>query len=174
MTPRFHKQCTLTTGRRAPRSRRQIRTFERAALAHHRAGRLTDDRFQALMVLPSWLNLRGGRCDPSHATIAAKANTCPRTVQRALEDARRLGLVTWDQRATRRDGETVQITNQYVLLPGLAAPTDAPPVDRPPQEQPRTDISKSESGCSDSVSPLERALASLGRAVAAKEATAAR
>lgn len=174
MSPRFHKQCTLTTGRRAPRSRRQILTFERAALAHRRAGRLSADHFQALMALPTWLNLRGGRCDPSHATIAARAGVCVKTVQRALAAAKRIGLVTWDQRATRRDGETVQITNQYVLLPGLASPTDAPPVDRPPQQQPITDIRESRICCSDSSSPLERALASLGRAIAQKEATSAR
>lgn len=122
------------------------------------------------MELPGWLNRQNGRCDPSHDTIAGKAGVCVRTVQRALAVGKRLGLVGWDQRAVRLPGETIQITNQYQLFPGMASDVDAPAVDARPQEQRSTDINKSITGYSDFRSRLELALASLGRAIAQKEA----
>lgn len=172
--PRFHKACVFNAGRRIARTRGHLATFERAALFHKKAGHLTEGQFQVVMELPGWLNLRGGRCDPSHRTIGNKANVKVKTVQRALGTAKRLGLIGWDQRARRIGGETIQITNQYQILPGLAAATEAPAVSACPPEQPITEDIKSISCCSDSVSPLERALAALGRAIAQKDVSTTR
>lgn len=168
--PRYHRACVLNGGRRLQRARRQIVRWEDAVLFHRRRGRLTEAQFQAIMEMPGWLNRKTGRLDPSHETIAAKARVCVKTVQRALAAAKRLGLIGWDQRAIRLPGETIQITNQYQLFPGMASEAEAPKVDAPPLEQRSTEVNKSISGCSDSPSRLDLALASLGRAIRAKEA----
>lgn len=169
--PRYHKECTLGAGRRQRRSKQHLQRWESAVLHHRRRRHLTPDQFRALMTLPSWLNRGNGRCDPAHQTIAARADVCVRTVQRAFAIAKRFGLIGWDQRAARVGDETVQITNQYVLFPGLAEPADAPAIEAPPRpEQRSTEDIKSISGCSDSLSPLERALAALGRAIEKKVA----
>ena len=43
----------------------------------------------------------GGIAWPAHATLAERAECCVRTVQRALEAARELGLVSWTARRLR-------------------------------------------------------------------------
>lgn len=172
--PRFHKECVLNGGRRLRRARRQITRWEDAVSHHRRRGHLTEAQLKVMLELPGWFNRESGQCDPSHETIAARADVCVKTVQRALAAAKRLGLIGWDQRAIRLPGETIQITNQYVLFPGMASDAVAPAIDAPPHEQPFTGDIKSISGCSDSLSPLERALASLGRAIVAKEGSTIR
>ena len=58
---------------------------------------------------------------PSHRTLAARARCCVRTVQNALQTARRLGLVEWAATRARAAWRSLQGPNRYVLkVPGAA------------------------------------------------------
>lgn len=60
------------------------------------------------------LNDETGRCDPSHAALAADSGSSPATVKRALEGLREKGLWTWTGKARRtgrgRDGNSYELT----------------------------------------------------------------
>jgi hypothetical protein len=82
-----------------------------------------------------FLNHRTGRLDPSYAAIAAKAGVCVRTVARALQRLKALGILAWVRRCAEswQDGRFVleQQSNAYGLLPesqwrGYRAPPEAP------------------------------------------------
>lgn len=72
-----------------------------------------------------------GRCWPSRKTIASDSGTSPATVQRALDELRRAGLVSWEQ--TIGDGGFPCGSSTYTLRgvaqiePGVAQ-SDLPPV----------------------------------------------
>jgi hypothetical protein len=58
---------------------------------------------------------------PSHRTLAARARCGVRTVQRALQAARGLGLVEWAATRVRAAWRSLQGVNRYVLkLPATA------------------------------------------------------
>ncbi len=57
----------------------------------------------------------GGLCIPSHATLAARAGCCARTVQRALHQAQRLGLVSWVERRVKAAWRWLRSSNSYRL-----------------------------------------------------------
>lgn len=52
---------------------------------------------------------------PSHATLATRARCSVRTVQRALEAAKGLGLVEWAARRVRAGWRSLRGSNRYVL-----------------------------------------------------------
>ena len=52
---------------------------------------------------------------PSHRTLAARARCCVRTVQSALQAARRLGLVEWTGTRVRAAWRALRGPNRYVL-----------------------------------------------------------
>jgi hypothetical protein len=52
---------------------------------------------------------------PSHRTLAARARCGLRTVQRALQAARRLGLVEWTETRVRAAWRALRGPNRYVL-----------------------------------------------------------
>jgi len=58
---------------------------------------------------------------PSHRTLAARARCGLRTVQRALQAARRLGLVKWTETRVRVAWRSLQGPNRYVLKVPAAA-----------------------------------------------------
>ena len=58
---------------------------------------------------------------PSHRTLAARARCGVRTVQRALQAARRLGLVEWTETRVRAAWRSLQGPNRYVLKVPAAA-----------------------------------------------------
>lgn len=58
----------------------------------------------------------GGVLWPSHATLADRVGCCVRTVQRALEQAQRLGLVSWAERRVRAAWRWLRTSNLYRLL----------------------------------------------------------
>jgi hypothetical protein len=162
---RFHKECVFGPGRPEKRTKRQVATYAEAIKRHTARGNLTVCWAFVLYALPSWFNWKDGRCDPSHETIADQVDLSVKTVQRAFAMAKRLGLIGWDQRKVEtKGGEICQVTNQYRILPGLAEPTDAPKVAPPSRERPSIRIKESESGCSDSTNPIEKALAALAAA----------
>ncbi len=63
----------------------------------------------------------GGLMVPSHATLADRVGCSPRTVQRALQQARRLGLVSWVERRVRAAWRWLRSSNSY----RLAVPAEA-------------------------------------------------
>jgi len=165
--PRFHKACRFNVGRWLPRDREQVARWRKSVERRHRLGSLTDAEAAVLLTLPTWLNRKSGRCDPAHGTIAKKAGVCVKTVQRALEGARRLRLVDWDQRAVKIGSVVTQISNLYRLFPGIPAPKEAPAIDASPQEQRSTVLRRSEDGCSDSIS-IDESLSPILRAALAR------
>ena len=58
---------------------------------------------------------------PSHRALAARARCGLRTVQRALQAARRLGLVEWTGTRVRAAWRSLQGPNRYVLKAPAAA-----------------------------------------------------
>ena len=62
-----------------------------------------------------------GRCDPSHATLAADAAVSPRTVRRALAALAACGLVQWTRRLIRVGWRVAQTSCAYVLRRGEVA-----------------------------------------------------
>jgi hypothetical protein len=98
-------------------------------IVHHhvRAGRIGPKGAWALEILPDYL-ARDGRCDPSHARLAADAGVGERTVERALADAKALGLLDWDRRIVRTGWRAEQTSNAYVLIvPGKQECANAHP-----------------------------------------------
>jgi hypothetical protein len=85
-----------------------------------RAGNLTRAFRDTLLTLGTFRGT-GGLCIPSHATLAVRAKVGERTVRRALDQARDLGLVTWSERRIRRGWRWLRTSNAYrLLMPGGA------------------------------------------------------
>jgi hypothetical protein len=57
-----------------------------------------------------------GRCDPSHARLAAFAGCTERTVRRALDRLAACGLVAWTRRIVRTRAGARQTSSAYRLL----------------------------------------------------------
>jgi len=80
----------------------------------HRDGHLTRHYRDVLLELHGYRGT-GGIAWPAHATLAERAECCVRTVQRALEVARELGLVSWSHRRRLVGGRSVRSSNAYRL-----------------------------------------------------------
>jgi len=95
---------------------------------HARANRITPKGEKVGLAL---LKRHGvdGRCDPSHATLAADAGCEERTVRRANDQLYDLKLLTWQQRIVRNGWRVEQTSNAYELLPSEAvhSPSVRPP-----------------------------------------------
>jgi DNA-binding transcriptional MocR family regulator len=79
-----------------------------------RVGNLTRAMRDSLLTLATYRGA-GGLCMPSHATLADRARVCVRTVQRAIEQARDLGLVVATERRVRRGWRWLRTSNSYRL-----------------------------------------------------------
>jgi hypothetical protein len=66
-----------------------------------------------LLTLATYCNSGPGW--PAHATLAERTRCCVRTVQRALQAGRRLGLVEWTERRKRAVWRWLRTSNRYVL-----------------------------------------------------------
>jgi hypothetical protein len=64
-----------------------------------------------------------GRCDPSYACLATDADCSVRTVQRACDAMRALGLLRWTRRLMRNGPYVEQTSNAFELTPASAAAT---------------------------------------------------
>jgi Helix-turn-helix domain len=62
-----------------------------------------------------------GRCDPSHETLASDASCDEKTVRRALDTLKDLGLVRWINRLVRDGWRAAQTSNAYLLAPSEVA-----------------------------------------------------
>src|SRR4051812_47163361 len=80
----------------------------------HRDGHLTRHWRDVLLELHGYRG-PGGIAWPAHATLAERAECCVRTVQRALEAARELGLVSWTARRLRAGWRSLRSSNAYRL-----------------------------------------------------------
>ena len=80
----------------------------------HRDGHLTRHYRDVLLELHGY---RGRAASPGPRTLrsAERAECCVRTVQRALEVARELGLVSWSARRRLVGGRSVRSSNAYRL-----------------------------------------------------------
>ena len=83
------------------------------------ARRLTFAQKDVLLTLAGY-RVRGGSIQPSHATLAARVGCCVKTVQRALEAAREIGLVSWCERRVRSGWRTLRASNRYTLAVPIA------------------------------------------------------
>ncbi len=75
-------------------------------------GNLTRAMRDVLLTLATYRGT-GGACWPAHTTLADRAGCCVRTVQRALDEARDLGLVSWCERRIRRGWRWLRTSNTY-------------------------------------------------------------
>jgi hypothetical protein len=120
----WHRGSVFGPGPRVPLDRERRARFRWLLDAHHRAGRLTR---AARDVGEALLRRHGtdGRCDPAHATLAADAACCDRTVRRATAALRALGLLRWCNRLIRHAGtgwRAEQTSTAYELVPAVAPP----------------------------------------------------
>lgn len=76
------------------------------------AGNLTRASRDTLLTLHAYRG-PGGIAWPAHATIAARARCCVRTVARALQQAMKLGLLSWRERRVRTGWRSLQTSNVY-------------------------------------------------------------
>jgi hypothetical protein len=118
---RWHAHSLFTVGPRRPLNRDARRIWVARAELHRRARRLTCLHVEIGRALLRRLGV-DGRLDPAHATIAADAGCCARTVRRALRRLAELGLLTWQRRLVRAGWRAEQTSNAYELHLG-----DAPP-----------------------------------------------
>jgi hypothetical protein len=79
------------------------------------AGNLTRHYRDVLLALGRFGSCRFG-IFPSHETLATRARCSVRTVQRALQAARALGLVDWAARRVRAAWRSLRASNRYVLM----------------------------------------------------------
>jgi AraC-like DNA-binding protein len=112
----WHTGSVFGAGHRRPLDREQRARFRFLVNAHRRARRLTPHCELIGNALVRRLGT-DGQCDPSHETIAADVGCSERTVRRALEAMRGLGLVLWQRRIVRDGWRTSQTSNAYVLVP---------------------------------------------------------
>jgi hypothetical protein len=89
--------------------------------AHRRARRLTRAGLDVGEALVKRLG-ENGRLDPSYACLATDADCSVRTVQRACDAMRGLGLLRWMRRLVRNGPYVEQTSNAYELTPAGAAP----------------------------------------------------
>lgn len=119
----WRRESAYGDGPRRPLSADERRCWLARVDGERRAWRLTALHEKVAAALVKRLSV-DGRCDPSHATLAADVRCDPSTVGRALNALRKVGLLTWEQRKVRRawskGGEGAQraeqISNAYELL----------------------------------------------------------
>ena len=121
----WHAGSLFGDGPRRPLDREQRARFRFLVNAHRRARRLTPHAELVGTALLKRLSI-DGRCDPSHDTIAADVGCSARTVRRALDALKRLGLAVWQRRIVRAGWRVAQTSNSYMLVPSANPPPIVP------------------------------------------------
>jgi hypothetical protein len=117
---------SFTTGRRRPLCREARRIWRARLESARRGGHITALHKEVGLAMLRRLG-EDGRLDPSHATVATEAGCCDRTVRRALDRLRGLGLLGWDKRLVRAGWRVEQTSNAYQLTPeGPPIPAKSP------------------------------------------------
>src|SRR5262249_37854558 len=105
----------------AAMTRDQQRQWLARVKQEYAAGNLTATARPVLMELATFTRCRFGIW-PSHELLAKRARCCIRTVQDALQAARKLGLLEWWHQRVRRAWRALRAVNRYELrLPAGAA-----------------------------------------------------
>jgi hypothetical protein len=117
----WHRGSAFGGGPRRPLNRDERARFTYLLRAHRRARRLTPLAEHVGMTLLQRLGT-DGRCDPSHRCVASDVGCSERTVQRATDTMRSLGLLTWQRRLVRQGWRTSQTSNAYLLCPVAIPP----------------------------------------------------
>jgi DNA-binding transcriptional MocR family regulator len=89
-------------------------TWQERVWQEYRAGTLTRAWRDVMLTLRTYRGYGGLIC-PSHETLAKRAHCAVSTVQRALQQARRLGLVNWTERRIRAGWRWLRSSNSYAL-----------------------------------------------------------
>jgi hypothetical protein len=112
----WRKDSLFGAGPRRPLDREQRARFRFLVTAHRRARRIPP---LAEMIGSALVRRLGvdGQLDPSHETIAGDVGCSSRTVRRALDALKALGLVLWQRRLVREGWRTEQTSNAYMLVP---------------------------------------------------------
>jgi len=105
---------TASASRKDAESMPTPRPWTARVWQEYRADNLTRGDRDVLLTLNTFRGA-GGLCIPSHATLADRAGCSSRTVQRALQQARRLGLVSWVERRVRAAWRWLRTSNAYRL-----------------------------------------------------------
>lgn len=121
----WYRDSLFGDGPRVPLDRNQRARFKFLLNAHARARRLPAKQEWVGKALLKRLGA-SGRCDPTHATLAAHAGCSERTARRACETMRRLGLLRWQHRLVRVGWRSEQTSNAYVLMTNVANPAPLP------------------------------------------------
>jgi hypothetical protein len=120
----WHRGSVFGDGPRQPLNRDDRARYKFLLKAHFDAGRITRAYRDIGLVLLKHLGSTG-RCDPSHATLAADAGCkTSKTAERATAALKALGLLSWARRLVRTPAtgwRAEQTSNQYVLVPALAS-----------------------------------------------------
>jgi hypothetical protein len=117
--PRWHRGSIFGDGPRHPLDRERRAQWKARLAMHERAGRITSDHEKIGEALLKRLGT-DGRCDPSHATLAADTRKDVSTVKRAMKAFQACGLVSWARRIVRDGRRVVQTSNAYLLTLGAA------------------------------------------------------
>lgn len=112
----YHAGSQFGPGPRRPLDREQRARFRFLLTAYRRARRLTPHAELVGNALVKRLSV-DGQCDPGHDTIASDVGCCARTVRRALDALKALGLLVWQRRIARAGWRVEQISNSYFLVP---------------------------------------------------------
>jgi len=117
----WHRGSVFGDGPRRPLDREQRARFRYLLTAHRRARRLSPTAELIGTALVRRLSV-AGQLDPAHDTIAGDVGCCSRTVRRALEAMRALGLLLWQRRLVRDGWRVAQTSNAYLLALTANAP----------------------------------------------------
>jgi hypothetical protein len=121
----WHRGSLFGDGRRAPLDRNGRARFYYLLNAHMRARRLTRAGRDVGRAFLHRLD-EDGRLDPSYAVLAQDADCSVRTVQRACDAMRALGLLRWTRRLVRNGPYVEQTSNAFELTPATV-PVTLPP-----------------------------------------------
>lgn len=124
----WRKDSLFGDGPRRPLDREQRARFRFLLNAHRRVHRIPPLTELVGNALVRRLGV-DGQLDPAHATIAGDVGCCCRTVRRALDRLRTLGLLMWQRRLVRVGWRTAQTSNAYLLA---LVDVGTLPIPRPP------------------------------------------
>jgi hypothetical protein len=123
----WRRDSLFGEGPRRPLDREQRTRFRFLLTAHRRARRIAALAELVGVALVRRLGV-DGQLDPTHDTLGGDVGCCSRTVRRALDALKRLGLVLWQRRLVRVGWRTAQTSNAYLLVL-----TGNPPENRAPR-----------------------------------------
>jgi hypothetical protein len=183
---RGRREKVFGPGRAVPLDRNakaRIQVFARGYTARNRqAGQHIGPLTRAFLdvleaLLRGFHNSSSGACFPSYEAIAAKADCHRDTVCEAIKALEWAGVLTWQHRIVRVHERVRDLFGRWTLVSRVLRSSNAyvfndpkPAPNFPTGTQLRNNMPSVAAPLVDPTSPLERALASFGAAIAAKKA----